>query len=275
MTAVIGVSGSGKSSLVSKTLYPAAMKVLGKAVEAEGLCQHIEGLESFSEVCYVNQNPIGSNARSTPGTYTGVFDLIRKFYADTKEAKDKKLSKEYFSFNSKHGQCPACKGLGLVAVNMHYMDDLMVPCKACLGKRFSKEVLTIKRKNYSIGDILDFEVRDLIEIFQEERTIVNQLSWLEAVGLAYIKLGQSGSTLSGGEAQRVKLAKELGKTGSNECLYILDEPSSGLHGEDIKKIIEVLERLRDKGGTIMVIEHHPMMIKSCDYIIELGPEGVA
>lgn len=273
ITAVIGVSGSGKSSLVSKTLYPAAMKLLGKTVEDGGDYEYIRGLESFSEICYVNQNPIGSNARSTPGTYTGVFDLIRKCYADTPQAKDKKLSKEFFSFNSKHGQCSACKGLGLIAVNMHYMDDLMVACNKCLGKRYSKEVLAIKRKNYSIGDILDLEVRDLIEIFKEEEEILGQLSWLQAVGLAYIKLGQSGSTLSGGEAQRIKLAKELSKGGTKQALYILDEPTSGLHEEDIKRIIDVLSYLREKGATILVIEHHPMMIRSCDYIIELGPEG--
>jgi len=273
MTAVIGVSGSGKSSLISKTLYPHLMKFLGRTVEEVGSLQQVLGIESLEDVCYVNQKPIGSNSRSNPATYTGVFDIIRKCYAKTNEAKSQKLTKEYFSFNSKKGQCPECKGLGEVAINMHYMDDLYIPCSKCQGRRYSKEVLEVKRKGLSIGDILDSEICDLIEVFQDEKEIVKQLSMLVKVGLGYLKLGQSASTLSGGEAQRIKLAKELYKKECKNILYILDEPTTGLHEEDVEKVIGVLTELREKGATIIIIEHNLKMIKACDYIIELGPEG--
>ncbi|WP_326907161.1 TrmO family methyltransferase domain-containing protein [Sedimentibacter sp. MB31-C6] len=273
ITAVIGVSGSGKSSLISKTLYPYIMKLLGRTVEEMGTLQQVTGVEVFEDVCYVNQKPIGSNSRSNPGTYTGVFDLIRKCYAGTKQAKSKNLSKEFFSFNSKKGQCPECSGLGEVAVNMHYMDDFYVTCNKCHGKRYSKEVLEVKRKGLSIGDILEFEIHDLIEVFQEEKEIVRQLSMLDKVGLGYLKLGQSASTLSGGEAQRIKLAKELYKKDCKNILYILDEPTTGLHEEDAEKVIAVLMELKEKGATIIIIEHNLKMINACDYIVELGPRG--
>lgn len=273
MTAVIGVSGSGKSSLISETLYPYLMKSLGKPVESMGTLQQVFGLESFEDVCYVNQKPIGSNSRSNPGTYTGVLDLIRKCYAETKQAKSKKLSKEFFSFNSTKGQCPECRGLGQVAVNMYYMDDLHVLCNKCNGKRYSKEVLEVKRKGLSIGDILDIEIYDLMEIFQEEKEIARQLAILDRVGLGYLKLGQSASTLSGGEAQRIKLAKELSKKDYKNILYIFDEPATGLHEDDVEKIIAVLMELKEKGATVIVIEHNLKIIKASDYIVELGPRG--
>ncbi|SNT11284.1 excinuclease ABC, A subunit [Anaerovirgula multivorans] len=273
MTAVIGVSGSGKSSLISKTLYPYIMSTLGRIVEEKGTFQKVIDTESFEDVCYVNQKAIGSNSRSNPGTYTGVFDLIRQCYADTQQAKKMNLSKEYFSFNSKKGQCRECSGLGEVVVNMHYMDDLYVPCNKCHGKRYSKEVLKIRRKDFSIGDILDIEIHDLLEVFQEEKEIVRQLSMLNKVGLGYLKLGQSASTLSGGEAQRIKLAKELYKKECKNILYILDEPTTGLHEEDVEKVIDVLKELKEKGATIIIIEHNLKMIKKCDYIVELGPGG--
>ncbi|NBI05259.1 TrmO family methyltransferase domain-containing protein [Senegalia massiliensis] len=273
MTAVIGVSGSGKSSLISKTLYPYLMKSLGRNVEELGSFQQVIGVESFEDICHVNQKPIGSNSRSNPGTYTGVFDLIRKCYADTKQAKNTNLSKEFFSFNSKRGQCPECSGLGEVSVNMHYMEDVHFPCNKCYGKRYSKEVLEVKRKDLSIGDILDIEIHDLVEVFQEEKEIVRQLSMLNKVGLGYLKIGQNASTLSGGEAQRIKLAKELYKKDCKNTLYILDEPTTGLHEDDIEKVIEVLMELKEKGATIIIIEHNLKMIKSCDYIIEMGPRG--
>ncbi len=273
ITAVIGVSGSGKSSLISKTLYPYIIKSLGGTVEEMGSLQKVIGVESFEDVCYVNQKPIGSNSRSNPGTYTGVFDLIRKCYADTEQAKSNNLSKEYFSFNSRKGQCPECNGLGEVAVKMHYMDDLYVPCNKCHGKRYSKDVLKIKIKDLSIGDILNMEIHDLIEIFQEEKKIVRQLSILNKVGLGYLKLGQSASTLSGGEAQRIKLAKELYKKDCKNILYILDEPTTGLNEEDVEKAIDVLKELKEKGATIIIIEHNLQMIKESDYIVELGPSG--
>lgn len=273
MTAVIGVSGSGKSSLVSKTLYPYLMKLLKKNPEEMGELETIHGLESFKDVCYVNQKPIGSNSRSNPGTYTKVFDLIRKCYADTDNAKSKKLSQEYFSFNSSKGQCPECNGLGEVSINMHYMDDLYITCNKCHGKRYSNEILEIKRKNLSIGDILDIEILDLLEVFEEEKEIVNQLSMIVDVGLGYLKLGQSAATLSGGESQRIKLAKELYKKNCNNILYILDEPTTGLNEEDVEKVISVLLKLKEKGATIIIIEHNHSMIKACDYIVELGPRG--
>ncbi len=273
MTAVIGVSGSGKSSLISKTLYPYLMKLLGKSIEEMGVLEKANGLEVFEDVCYVNQKPIGSNSRSNPGTYIGVFDLIRQCYADIERAKNNRLSKEFFSFNSKKGQCPECGGLGEATVNMHYMDDLYVPCNKCHGKRYSNEVLEVKRKDLSIGDILDIEIHDLLEIFQEEKEIAKQLSMLDKVGLGYLKLGQSASTLSGGEAQRIKLAKELIKKNCKNILYILDEPTTGLHDEDVEQVIAVLKELKEKGGTIIVIEHNLKMIKASDYIVELGPSG--
>jgi excinuclease ABC A subunit len=273
ITAVIGVSGSGKSSLISKTLYPYLMKSLGRRVEENGMVQKITGIENITDVCFMNQKPIGKNSRSNPGTYTGVLDLIRKCYADTPLAKENNLSKEYFSFNSKKGQCTECSGLGEIPVNMYYMEDIYVPCNKCHGQRYSKEVLKIKRKNFSIGDIIDTEIHDLIEIFQEEKEIVNILLLLDKVGLGYLKLGQSASTLSGGEAQRIKLSKELYKKNCNNTLYILDEPTTGLHEEDVEKIIEVLKELKEKGATIIIIEHNMRMIHACDYIIELGPSG--
>ncbi|MBF4692105.1 TrmO family methyltransferase domain-containing protein [Fusibacter ferrireducens] len=273
ITAVIGVSGSGKSSLISKTLYPYLVRQLGKNIEELGTLETVIGLECFEDVCYVNQKPIGSNSRSNPGTYTGVFDLIRGCYADTQEAKSKQLSKAHFSFNSAKGQCPNCNGLGEVTVDMHYMDDLYVPCNKCHGKRYSEEVLKVKRKNLSIGDILDIEIHDLLEVFEGEEEIVEQLSMLDQVGLGYLKLGQSASMLSGGEAQRIKLAKELYRKNCDHILYILDEPTTGLNDEDIEKVIRVLMHLKAKGATIIVIEHNYKMITSCDYIIELGPKG--
>lgn len=272
-TAVIGVSGSGKSSLISKTLYPYLMKFLGKFVEEVGEFVKIEGAHWFNDVCYVNQKPIGNNTRSNPATYTGVFDLIRKCFANLEESKKKGFSKEYFSFNNKKGQCSQCNGLGEVAINMHYMDNMHVKCNKCHGKRFNKEVLEIKREGLSIGDILDTEVHDLINIFKDEEEIVKRLIMLEKVGLGYIKLGQNASTLSGGESQRIKLAKELYKKNCRNTLYILDEPTTGLHDDDIEKVIAILNNLKDKGATIILIEHNVKIIKSCDYLIELGPTG--
>jgi len=273
LIAVIGVSGSGKSSLISKTLFPRLLESLGKNPEEKGRLREAVGIEAFSDVSYVNQKPIGSNSRSNPGTYTGVFDLIRSCYGSTQEAKTGKLSREYFSFNSKKGQCPVCSGLGEVAVNMHYMDDIYIPCTKCHGKRYKAEVLDIKRQGLSIGDILEMEISDLLDYFQEEKEIHRMLVMLEKIGLGYLKLGQSGSTLSGGEAQRIKLAKELYRNDCNKILYILDEPTTGLHDEDIDKVIDVLHELKGKGASVIVIEHNLRLIKKCDYIVELGPEG--
>lgn len=273
MTAVIGVSGSGKSSLISQTLYPYLKRLLGRSVDNIGQCEAILGIEPIKDVSYVSQKAIGSNSRSNPGTYTGVFDNIRKCFSKLEVAQELKYGKEHFSFNSKKGQCPACKGMGEIVVNMHYMEDIYIPCNACGGMRFNPEVLSIKREGYHIGDILDMEIADLVDVFKHEYEIYEQLQMLEKVGLGYLKLGQSASTLSGGEAQRIKLAKELYKSTCEGVLYILDEPTTGLHSSDIKRIAEVLKDLREKGATIIVIEHNKKLIEACDYAIELGPGG--
>jgi len=273
MTGVIGVSGSGKSSLISQTLYPYLLKHLGRSVDEMGKYQSIDGIQSIVDMSFVSQKPIGSNSRSTPGTYTGVFDNIRKCYSKLDTALANKFGKEHFSFNSKKGQCEVCKGLGEVAVNMHYMDDLYVACSACKGQRYNQEVLSIKRQGYSIGDLLEMEITDLIPLFQDEIVIHGQLCMLEKVGLGYVKLGQSASTLSGGEAQRIKLAKELYRKSCEGVLYILDEPTTGLHPSDTKRITEVLGELGSKGATIIIIEHNKDLIEACDYVIELGPSG--
>ena len=273
MTAVIGVSGSGKSSLISKTLLPYIESHLGRSVEEKGRCNEVIGIEGINDVSYVNQKPIGSNSRSNPATYTGVFDSIRKCYSKLEGSKERGFGKEHFSFNSKKGQCPDCSGLGEIAVNMHYMDDLYVPCNTCHGKRYNQDVLEIKRKGLTIGDILAMEISELLSLFEDVKEIYDQMLMLEKVGLGYLKLGQSASTLSGGEAQRIKLAKELYKKSCRGVLYILDEPTTGLHATDTEKIIKVLKELNEKGATIVIIEHNMLLINECEYIIELGPGG--
>ena len=273
VTCVIGVSGSGKSSLVSKTLYPAAGKALGRLMEKDGEYACISGVEQISAVHYVSQKPVGKNARSTPGTYTGVFELIRDYYGNLPEAKKAKLSKEHFSFNSTKGQCEACKGAGEIAVSMHFMPDITVPCEKCGGRRYQESVLEIKHKGYSIADLLDLEIREVRELFQDETVIFRMLDMLCKVGLSYIKFGQSAATLSGGEAQRIRLAKELSDGKTEGALYILDEPASGLHDQDVDKLCYIINELIDKGATVVMTEHNPRMIREADYLIELGPEG--
>lgn len=270
---VIGVSGSGKSSLISKTLFPAIVKALGKSVDTGGEYDSISGVECISDVYYVSQKAIGKNSRSTPGTYTGAFDLIRDYYSKLSEAKKMKLTKEYFSFNSPKGQCEACKGAGEIAIPMHFMPDIYVPCDKCKGKRYIESVLKIKHKGYSISDLLDLEIREVKEIFKNESSIYQILDMLCKVGLSYIKFGQSAATLSGGEAQRIKLAKELCDSKADGTIYILDEPTSGLHDDDVDKLSFIIRELTSKGATVVVIEHNPRIIRKADYIIELGPEG--
>ena len=272
-TCVIGVSGSGKSSLVSRTLYPAIVKALGKGVDAVGEYDHIEGAERISDIYYVSQKAIGKNSRSTPGTYTGVFELIRDYYANIKEAKKAKLSKEYFSFNSTKGQCEACKGAGEIAIPMHFMSDIYVPCDICKGKRYKESVLKIKHKGYSISDLLDLEIREVREILKNESGIYRVLDMLCRVGLSYIKFGQNAATLSGGEAQRIKLAKELCDGKTEGAIYLLDEPTSGLHDNDVDKLCYIIGELTSKGATVVVTEHNTRIIRQADYIVELGPEG--
>lgn len=273
LVCVMGVSGSGKSSLVSKTLYPAIVKALGGRAYAVGEYDGISGTECISEIYYVSQKAIGKNSRSTPGTYTGIFEFIRDYYASLDEAKKAKLSKEHFCFNSAKGQCEACKGTGEIAIPMYFMQDLYVPCEKCKGKRYKESVLKIKHKGYSISDLLDLEIREVKELFINDSGIYQALDMLCKVGLSYIKLGQNATTLSGGEAQRVRLAKEIcfGKT--EGAVYILDEPTSGLHDNDVDKLYYIIRELISKGATVVVTEHNPRIIRQADYIIELGPEG--
>lgn len=273
LTCVIGVSGSGKSSLVSKTLYPAVLRGLGKRADTMGDYKEVTGVEKLKEVYRVSQRAIGKTPRSNPGTYSGVFDLIRDFYAKLDDARKKKLTKDYFSFNSKKGQCPECKGIGQIAVPMHFMPDIYTTCTKCNGKRYQEKSLEVKYKGYSISDLLELEISETKEIFKEEEKIFAILDMLDKVGVSYIKLGQSATTLSGGEAQRIKLAKELCLGKTKDVLYILDEPTTGLHDEDVKKLIYILKELTTNGATIIVIEHNPLLIKEADWIIEMGPEG--
>lgn len=273
LTCVIGVSGSGKSSLVSKTLYPAVSKELGKRTDTMGDYKKIIGTKNLKEVYHVSQKSIGKTPRSNPGTYSGVFDLIRDFYANLDNAKKKKLTKEHFSFNSKKGQCPECKGAGQIAVPMHFMPDIYTTCTKCNGKRYQNKVLEVKYKGYTISDLLELEINEVKEIFKEEEKIFAILDMLDKVGVSYIKLGQSATTLSGGEAQRIKLAKELCLGKTKDVLYILDEPTTGLHDEDVKKLIYILKELTNNGATVIIIEHNPLLIQQADWIIEMGPEG--
>ena len=274
-TCVIGVSGSGKSSLVSKTLYPAVAKALGKGTEEFGSYDSLTGVEAIRDIHYVSQKAIGKNSRSNPGTYTGVFDLIRDFYAALPKSKKEKLTKEHFSFNSVKGQCEECKGAGEIIIPMHFMADIFTPCPKCEGKRYKEKILTIKHEGYTIADLLDLEIAELKDLFNEEPKIFERLNALDKVGLSYMKLGQSASTLSGGEAQRIKLAKELWENKSKGVVYVLDEPTTGLHDEDVKKLNHIFKELTTKGGTVIVIEHNPLLINYADYIIEMGPEGGA
>ncbi|WP_309446491.1 TrmO family methyltransferase domain-containing protein [Desulfosporosinus nitroreducens] len=270
---VIGVSGSGKSSLISKTLYPAMMKELGKSAEAIGQYDSLIGVNHISGIYYVSQRAIGKNSRSTPGTYTGVFDLIRDYYAKISDAKQAKLTKEHFSFNSAKGQCDECKGAGEIAIPMHFMPDIYITCNKCNGKRYQEPVLKIEYKGHSIADLLDMEIGEVKEIFKNESSIYRILDMLCKVGLSYIKLGQSAATLSGGEAQRIKLAKELCDGKAKDTIYILDEPTTGLHDDDVDKLCYIIRELTSKGATVVVIEHNPRIISQADYIIEMGPKG--
>lgn len=273
MTCVIGVSGSGKSSLISQTLYPAMLKRLNKKTDNVGEYEKIEGASNIREVHFVSQSPIGRTSRSNPATYTGVLDLIREFYSKLEDAVKNKLTKEYFSFNSKKGQCPKCKGLGNIVVPMHFMPDIYTTCNQCKGKRYMEKVQQVKYKGYSIADLLDMEIREVKEIFKEQKSIYTILDMLDRIGVSYIKLGQSATTLSGGEAQRIKLARNLCTGKGKDILYILDEPTAGLHDRDVKKLILILKELTNNGATVIVIEHNPMLINEADYIIEMGLEG--
>ncbi len=270
---VIGVSGSGKSSLIAETLYPAIVKELGKGEETLGKYDSITGTDYIKAAHYVSQAPIGRSSRSNPGTYTGVFDLIRDFYSALEDAKNKEFSKEHFSFNSPKGQCEECKGAGEISIPMHFMPDITMPCAKCGGKRYTEDVLSVKYKGYSVSDILELEIGRIKELFINDPKIYDILNMLDKVGLSYLKLGQSSTTLSGGEAQRIKLAKELCDSRTKDVIYILDEPSNGLHASDVQRLNYIFSELVGKGSTVVVIEHNPLIIQNADYIIEMGPEG--
>ena len=272
-TCVTGVSGSGKSSLVNEILYKTLSNSLYKSKERPGKYKSIKGLENIDKVVNVSQDPIGRTPRSNPATYTGVFDDIRDVFANTKEAKIRGYDKGRFSFNVKGGRCEACWGDGVKKIEMHFLPDVYVPCEVCKGTRYNRETLEIRFKGKNIADVLDMTVEEAYEFFENIPKVKNKLSMLVEVGLGYIKLGQSAPTLSGGEAGRVKLAKELQKRPTGKSVFILDEPTTGLHTDDVKKLISILQRIVDNGDTVIVIEHNLDMIKVADYIIDLGPEG--
>ena len=270
---VTGVSGSGKSSLIREILYKAVASKLYKSKEKPGLFKEIKGLENIDKVVNISQDPIGRTPRSNPATYTGVFDDIRDVFAETKEAKMRGYDKGRFSFNVKGGRCEACWGDGVKRIEMHFLPDVYVPCEVCHGTRYNSETLEIKYKGKSIYDVLKMQVEEAYNFFENVPKVKNKLQMLMDVGLSYIELGQSAPTLSGGEAARVKLAKELQKKPTGKSLFILDEPSTGLHSEDIKKLLVILNRIVDNGDTVVVIEHNLDIIKVADHIIDLGPEG--
>lgn len=270
---VTGVSGSGKSSLVTEVLTHGIQHSLGRLRIKPGACKEIKGLENIDKIVEIGQDPIGRTPRSNPATYTGVFDDIRDLFAQTKEAKLLGYDKGRFSFNVKGGRCEACQGDGILRISMHFLPDVYVPCDQCQGKRYNEQTLQVEYKGKNIADVLDMTVEEALEFFSNVSKIKHKLQTLNDVGLSYIKLGQSATTLSGGEAQRVKLASELQKKATGKTVFVLDEPTTGLHSDDVKKLIEVLQRLVDHGDTVIVIEHNLDVIKCADYIIDMGPEG--
>ena len=273
ITCVTGVSGSGKSSLVNEILYKALARKLNRAKTQPGEHDGMEGVEQLDKVINIDQSPIGRTPRSNPATYTGVFDLIREVFGLTNEARIRGYSKSRFSFNLKGGRCEACKGDGIIKIEMHFLPDVYVPCEVCNGKRYNRETLEVKYKGKSIADVLDMTVETSVEFFKNIPRVYRRLQILYDVGLGYIKLGQPSTTLSGGEAQRVKLAHELGRKSTGKTLYILDEPTTGLHTADVEKLIFILQRLAEGGNTVIIIEHNLDIIKTADYILDLGPEG--
>ena len=273
MTCVTGVSGSGKSTLINDTLYRRAAQVLNKASEVGAPCRDIRGLEHFDKIVDIDQSPIGRTPRSNPATYTGLFTPIRELFAATQEARSRGYKPGRFSFNVKGGRCEACQGDGVLKVEMHFLPDIYVPCDICKGKRYNRETLDIRYKGRTIHEVLEMTVEDALPFFSAIPALSRKLQTLVDVGLTYIKLGQNATTLSGGEAQRVKLARELSKRDTGKTLYILDEPTTGLHFHDIAQLLGVLHRLRDHGNTIIVIEHNLDVIKTADWVIDLGPEG--
>ena len=273
MTCVTGVSGSGKSSLVNEILYKTLAKKLNRARTIPGKYKSMEGVEQLDKVIAIDQSPIGRTPRSNPATYTGVFDQIRDLFASTPDAKSRGYKKGRFSFNVKGGRCEACSGDGIIKIEMHFLPDVYVPCEVCQGKRYNRETLEVKYKGKSIYDVLDMTVEEALEFFEPVPSIRRKIETLNDVGLSYIRLGQPSTTLSGGEAQRIKLATELSRRSTGKTIYILDEPTTGLHFADVHKLTEILQRLAEGGNTVIVIEHNLDVIKTADYIIDMGPEG--
>jgi len=271
--AVTGVSGSGKSTLINEILYKSLASKLNRARIKPGKHDSIEGIDELEKVIDIDQSPIGRTPRSNPATYTGVFDDIRDVYASTNEAKVRGYKKGRFSFNVKGGRCEACRGDGIIKIEMHFLPDVYVPCEVCHGKRYNRETLEVKYKDKSISDVLEMTAEAASQFFENHPKIHRKLKTIVDVGLGYVTLGQPATTLSGGEAQRVKLASELHKRSNGKSFYILDEPTTGLHADDISRLLLVLQRLVDNGDTVLTIEHNLDVIKTADYIIDLGPEG--
>lgn len=273
LTCVTGVSGSGKSSFVNEILYKSLAKKLNRARTIPGKHKKIEGMEQLDKVINIDQSPIGRTPRSNPATYTGMFDMIRDLFAATTDAKERGYKKGRFSFNVKGGRCEACAGDGILKVEMHFLPDVYVPCEVCEGKRYNRETLEVRYKGKTIYDVLEMTVEEALDFFKNVPRILNKVQTLYDVGLGYLKLGQPSTTLSGGEAQRIKLATELSKRSTGKTIYVLDEPTTGLHFADVHKLVEILQRLTDEGNTVLVIEHNLDVIKVADYIIDMGPDG--
>ena len=267
------MSGSGKSSLTNEILYKRLARDLNRARCIPGKHDDIIGIDQLDKVIDIDQSPIGRTPRSNPATYTGVFDMIRDLFAATPDAKAKGYKKGRFSFNVKGGRCEACSGDGILKIEMHFLPDVYVPCEVCGGKRYNRDTLEVKYKGKSIYDVLDMTVEEALKFFENVPAIARKIQTLYDVGLSYVKLGQPSTELSGGEAQRIKLATELSKRSTGKTIYILDEPTTGLHFADVHKLIEILRRLSDGGNTVIVIEHNLDVIKTADYIIDMGPEG--
>lgn len=273
LTMVTGVSGSGKSTLVNEILYKGLNKIVNKAKDLPGKFKEITGYENIDKIIDIDQSPIGRTPRSNPATYTGTFDIIRELFSQTQEAKMRGYKPGRFSFNVKGGRCEACSGDGIIKIEMQFLSDVYVPCEVCKGKRYNRETLEVKYKGKNIADVLNMTVEEALEFFENIPRIKNKLQTLMDVGLGYIRLGQPSTQLSGGEAQRIKLAYELSKRSTGKTLYILDEPTTGLHIHDVNRLVKILQRLVDGGNTVIVIEHNLDMIKCADYIVDLGPEG--
>ena len=273
MTCITGVSGSGKSSLTNEILYKRLAKELNRAHKVPGKHDDIEGMDQLDKIIDIDQSPIGRTPRSNPATYTGVFDMIRDLFAATADAKARGYSKGRFSFNVKGGRCEACSGDGIIKIEMHFLPDVYVPCEVCGGKRYNRETLEVKYKGKSIYDVLDMTVEEALHFFEHVPSIHRKIQTLYDVGLSYVKLGQPSTTLSGGEAQRIKLATELSRRSTGRTIYVLDEPTTGLHFDDVNKLVTILRKLSEGGNTVVVIEHNLDVIKTADYIIDMGPDG--